>query len=304
MRIKSHYFINGLSILLSIWILWMLSQRFIPRSSAAPNIPAALLKGTPVSLRGIDWAHNGETLLLFLSPSCRYCTKSAPFYSALSERRSDVFQMVAVFETDPATSKEYLMQHNINNTAVEQAMFTPLSISSTPTLVLADHNGRVDKTWIGYLDAAERADLLGRIGLQEAPDSTETKITLADTAAPTADLHLTTAPAYIDQGRARPDVLDTRDARLYRKGHLKGAKNIPMDEFETRIPHELKPQQPVALFCQYCGPCENSRYAQGVFTPCTFARHILNRLGYTKIEIITDDLDIFKADGEPVIVER
>jgi hypothetical protein len=212
--------------------------------------------------------------------------------------------MVALFATDLSVGSEYLKQHNITNVPVLQSSFIPLSVSSTPTLVLVDHNGKVDKAWIGLLDSAQRTDLLGRIGLQEAPGSDDAHIQLLDNAAPIADLHLSTAAEYLTRKDAgNPSVVvDTRGTGDFLGGHLPDAKNIPIDELETRAPHELKTSQRIDLFCRYCGPCENNMFSQGLFTSCTLAKHTLNRLGYDKVGILSDDLDTFKKHGSAIVV--
>jgi thiol-disulfide isomerase/thioredoxin len=300
MSIKVHHVVNGLSILLAVWIGWTLLQRFISRPQEAPSAPAVLSKGHPLPLHGVNWDQNGETLLLLLSPTCHYCNLSVPLYSALSQHHTTMFRIIAVFEADPTASEEYLTKHQIAGVSILQASFGNLGVSATPTLILVDHNGKVDKAWVGFLDATRRGDLLGRMGMQETADSTDTHIQLIDVALPTSALHLTDASAYLKERDNARIVIDTRDISTFNRRHLEGAHNIPLDELETRAPHEVKTSERVALFCQYCGPCENNMYVRGLFTSCTLAKHIFNKLGYNNLEILSDDLDSFREHGVTV----
>src|SRR5947207_1761138 len=52
------------------------------------------LVGSPVSLPNVDWAKNGQTLLIVLSKDCHFCAESAPFYKriVLEATKRQVFQ--------------------------------------------------------------------------------------------------------------------------------------------------------------------------------------------------------------------
>ena len=56
---------------------------------------------------------------------------------------------------------------------------------------------------------------------------------------------------YLDQGK-RLFLVDMRDARAYRRAHIRGAVNIPYGELRARI-GELPQESLIVLYC-YHGP--------------------------------------------------
>ena len=56
---------------------------------------------------------------------------------------------------------------------------------------------------------------------------------------------------YLDQGK-RLFLVDMRDARAYRRAHIRGAVNIPYGELQARI-GELPQESLIVLYC-YHGP--------------------------------------------------
>ena len=54
---------------------------------------------------------------------------------------------------------------------------------------------------------------------------------------------------YLDQGK-RLFLVDMRDARAYRRAHIRGAVNIPYGELRARI-GELPQESLVVLYCYH-----------------------------------------------------
>src|SRR3954467_46364 len=50
---------------------------------ARKEISGGIPLGSKILIPGIDWASNGQTLLLALQKDCHFCTESAPFYQRL-----------------------------------------------------------------------------------------------------------------------------------------------------------------------------------------------------------------------------
>ena len=122
--------------------------------------------GSNVSLQGIDWGKNGQTLLLVLDTKCAYCTASAPFYQELArtaaQKRS--VELVAVLPQDVRESKQYLSDLKVPIDQVRQSAFDVLRVQGTPTLILVDQNGKVEQSWPGKLPPEQETEVLNRIG--------------------------------------------------------------------------------------------------------------------------------------------
>ena len=120
--------------------------------------------GDPVAISGINWRTNGKTLAL--QTSCHFCTESAPFYKRLSEatatRRG--LQMVAVFPQPVDVSAQYLSQLDVPIHSILQVRFVDMRVVGTPTILLVDASGRIERFWIGKLGKADEDAVLSVIG--------------------------------------------------------------------------------------------------------------------------------------------
>lgn len=121
--------------------------------------------GTRISLPGVDWAKNGQTLLLILSQGCGFCTESAPFYQRLTrELKSRAgIQVVAVLPQSLSNSQQYLNDLNVSVAEIRQAQLDTIGVSGTPTLVLVDKAGLVKEAWVGKLTDDKETEVLSRL---------------------------------------------------------------------------------------------------------------------------------------------
>ncbi|MDX6692656.1 MAG: Redoxin [Blastocatellia bacterium] len=132
-----------------------------PARNLDPRIPA----GTKSALDGVDWAKNGQTLLLVLSRDCHFCTESAPFYQRLTREmagRGDL-HLIALFPQEVAEGQKYLANLGINISEVKQAAPGSAGASGTPTLILVDAQGVVKQSWVGKLSATEESEVLTQL---------------------------------------------------------------------------------------------------------------------------------------------
>ncbi len=122
--------------------------------------------GTRVSLSGIDWAKNGQTLLLVLRKGCRFCEESAPFYRRLATEAAtnkSRVRIVAVLPQEVDESKQYLSSLGVSTDEVRQSALDALGVQGTPTVILVNAQGEVQASWAGKLPAAQETEVLGRI---------------------------------------------------------------------------------------------------------------------------------------------
>lgn len=134
-------------------------------ASSVPRTPSA---GDALNLPEINWQKGRQTLLLALSTSCHFCAESAPFYHRLSKERDDSTRLIALLPQDATEGERYLKQAGVALDEVKQAGLGDLGVRGTPTLILADENGRVITAWEGKLDPEREKEVLGRIRPQTA----------------------------------------------------------------------------------------------------------------------------------------
>jgi len=116
--------------------------------------------GAKLSVPGIDWAENGQTLLLVLSTTCHFCSESAPFYQRLLKERNDSVRTIALLPQSVSESKDYLNDLGISVDEVKQASLKSINVRGTPTLLLVDGNGAVVNEWVGRLPLDQEAEVL------------------------------------------------------------------------------------------------------------------------------------------------
>jgi hypothetical protein len=113
----------------------------------------------------VDWAKNGQTLLMVLSRDCHFCTESAPFYQRLSRETAGRpgIHLLALFPQEAEEGRKYLDNLGISVNEIRQAAPASTGAGGTPTLILVDQNGIIKKSWVGKLSAPEESEVLSQL---------------------------------------------------------------------------------------------------------------------------------------------
>ena len=108
--------------------------------------------GERVSLQGVDWSKSGKNLILALSTECRFCSESASFYQRLvpTALNSGV-KVIAVLPQPVSDSNSYLQKLGVKVPEILQSSLDSVEVSGTPTLLVIDAHGRIQKAWVGKL---------------------------------------------------------------------------------------------------------------------------------------------------------
>jgi hypothetical protein len=137
---------------------------------AALRAPRQIAAGAKVSVPGLDWRAKGNTVLMALSPTCHFCTESAPFYRRLAAELSNrPVQLTALFpEGSENKGGEYLKGLGLQVNDVREGSFSSLHIRGTPTLILVDEQGVARNVWAGKLSPETERDVIKTV-LAAAP---------------------------------------------------------------------------------------------------------------------------------------
>ena len=84
-------------------------------------------------------------------------------------------------------------------------------------------------------------------------------------------------------------LLDVRSAEDYGKGHIRGAKSLPLDEIEAKAAQILKPSDSIVVYC-----------GSYVCMASTNAYKALNKMGYTNVHDYKGGIEEWSAAGFPV----
>jgi thiol-disulfide isomerase/thioredoxin len=134
---------------------------------AAPHTPRSVAAGDRLGqVPGIDWSRHRRTLVLALNSGCHFCQDSTPFYQRLAQAQRpgvDDIEIVAVFPNDPEAVRQLMKDEGLALRSVPAVPLEKLGVAATPTLILVDSRGRVERTWLGLLTPREELEVLSAV---------------------------------------------------------------------------------------------------------------------------------------------
>ncbi|SRR6266849_6027067 len=120
-------------------------------------------------LPGYSWSSHPRTLVLALRYGCHYCEESVPFYKQLIELegsgRIKNIHVLAVFPDDAVIVERALQLEGLSVDHIASVPFHGLKVFGTPTVILADQNGRVIGAWVGKLQSEDERGLVNTLEL-------------------------------------------------------------------------------------------------------------------------------------------
>lgn len=159
--------LTNLAIIFAVVLLSvvLVKNYLLPRYSKDGPRDFRVPAGTKVSLPGVDWSNNNQTLLLVLQKGCHFCTESASFYQRIvreTASRGSV-HLVAVLPQSYDEGRKYLADLGVAIDEVKQAQLDSIGVYGTPTLILVNNQGVVITSWVGKLSADGEADVMRRL---------------------------------------------------------------------------------------------------------------------------------------------
>jgi hypothetical protein len=159
--------VNVATLFAAIAVVAVLGQRaWISAHRPTPTPPFQVGESVP-AFKGLDVAQSDQTLLMVLRHNCGFCAASVPFYRELGNKFGPAMsngrtRLVVVTTDDPPTAKEYVRKNQFNVNAivsVPPSRQSELRILGTPTLLLTDKSGRINRIWSGQLDELHEAEV-------------------------------------------------------------------------------------------------------------------------------------------------
>jgi hypothetical protein len=160
---------NVAIIITALLLCTVVAKRYLlPGNNVAPA-PAneEVRVGTKVSLPDVNWTQSKQTLLLALSEGCHFCAESAPFYQRLAREAGgrENLRLIAVLPQTADEGRKYLNTLGIPIDEVKQASLGSIGVRGTPTLLLVNSEGAIEKSWIGKLQPDKESEVLARLRL-------------------------------------------------------------------------------------------------------------------------------------------
>ena len=160
---------NVAIIIVALLIGGVFLKKFLLDNGSQPQLK--ITAGTKVPLPDVDWAKNGQTLLLVLQKGCHFCAESAPFYQGLTREMetSKSAKLIAVLPQEVNVGQQYLADLKVPISEVKKINPNFLGVSGTPTLILVNNAGEVVDSWTGKLPPDKEIEVLKKVKQRTAP---------------------------------------------------------------------------------------------------------------------------------------
>jgi hypothetical protein len=118
---------------------------------------------TLAPLPGYSWSSYPKTLVIAIRRGCPYCDASMPFYKQLGEQeKSNVLRahVLVVMPNDEASGSRFLSKDDVEVQGIFGQELDALNVSGTPTVLLLDSSGRIEREWIGQLSPRAEKEVM------------------------------------------------------------------------------------------------------------------------------------------------
>lgn len=147
---------------------YVLIQRYFFPPEPPPR-PGQVQAGEQLDpLRELVPAGTDRALVVALSPTCKFCTESMPFYKRLIDERNEKGSNVKVIAAVPAEEakepeRQTMEQTGVNPDQLVTVDFASIKVPGTPTILLVDDQGKVLDVWVGKLDERKEKEVLKKL---------------------------------------------------------------------------------------------------------------------------------------------
>ncbi len=151
---------NVTVIMVALAVGYVVLRGWLAAPGASVSVPT---RAELVNVASIDWSHYRRSLVLVLNVGCHYCRDSVPFYQRLARthsQRDNPVQLVAVFPNDVEAVRRLMNQEGLAIRSVAEVPLETLGVVATPTVLLVDGNGRLERFWVGVLTPRQELEVL------------------------------------------------------------------------------------------------------------------------------------------------
>jgi len=132
-------------------------------SPAGPN-EQPQLEGSKIDLAAITTAPAKRNLVLFISETCYFCEQEMPFYRTLREKLPSQASLVAVFPPQEPEPAKFLAGKDVKVDHVASTLaLASIGVRGTPTLLLVDEKGKVERAWVGAQQPAIHDEIVASV---------------------------------------------------------------------------------------------------------------------------------------------
>ena len=129
------------------------------RPSASPRVDVLI---TDNDKQLLNIGTHGKTILLALSPNCRFCTISAPFYRELRLKTKGKVTFSVIMPSNEEIASRYMSRINLEPDLLRTFSLQKMNIQGTPTILMFDE-GKLKNIWTGVLSPNDQKILLNSV---------------------------------------------------------------------------------------------------------------------------------------------
>ena len=118
---------------------------------------------TLAPLPGYMWSSYPKTLVIAIRKGCPYCDASMPFYRQLGEQeKSNMLRahVLVVMPNDASYGSSLLEKNDVEVQGIFGQKLAALNVSGTPTVLLLDSSGRIEREWVGQLSPRAEKEVM------------------------------------------------------------------------------------------------------------------------------------------------
>jgi hypothetical protein len=196
------------------------------------------VKRLPGALYGLSWRDSSFTVAIRVPSVESVQSGDADLYASLARLCVRVSRVLIAVPVDsrgrnPEAVIASMLRFRRN---VRLVSSEAVRARDTPLLVLVDQQGKIVRFWKGPFSEADRTEIRSAVRRRMI----DAVLNTAPSAAAFAAMLQQKTPVMVIDGRSRLE---------FQRRHIRGAVNIPFDEFPVRLRVEVAPEQAVIYYC-------------------------------------------------------
>jgi thioredoxin-related protein len=152
-------------VLVIVVIAGLLAQGYVRRSWQERRVQAAQ-ETALASIPTVKLGDYQKTLVLLLNVDCGFCSRSLPFYERVIQATAvngNRTQIIALFPNAEADVSTYITRNKLPCRYLHGVDFSKFGVTGTPTILLADKDGKLVRSWMGQLPTDQEDEVLQAI---------------------------------------------------------------------------------------------------------------------------------------------
>lgn len=138
-------------------------QPAAPPPTVAPPAARPVTGDRLEPIGGLDITASPRTLVLAIQSTCHFCSESMTFYRELARRTHPATRLVVVAPDDPVVARQYVESHGFKPDAIATSDLARIHVGGTPTLLLVNNAGVIERVWMGKLAAEREKEVLAEV---------------------------------------------------------------------------------------------------------------------------------------------